>query len=93
MYSRLTMAEQRRQRVIQPVASPIRKAGKRRGSSSSDEAKIGGITPAVFSFSGRCELSPCEHPVADLALGILDQQPALRALDEHDERDHDNGQG
>ena len=28
------------------------------GTSSSDEAKIGGMTPAVFSFSGRCELSP-----------------------------------
>ena len=29
-----------------------------------------------------------EHAVADLALGILDQQPALRALHEHDEGDH-----
>ena len=28
------------------------------GSSSIEEAKIGGITPAVFSFSGRCVLSP-----------------------------------
>jgi hypothetical protein len=28
------------------------------GSSSSDEAKIGGITPAVFSLSGRCDVSP-----------------------------------
>ena len=28
------------------------------GRSSSDEAKIGGMTPAVFSFSGRCEESP-----------------------------------
>ena len=28
------------------------------GSSSSDEAKIGGMTPAVLSFSGRCEVSP-----------------------------------
>ena len=31
-----------------------------------------------------------EHPVADLALGILDQQAALRALHEHDEGDHDD---
>jgi hypothetical protein len=23
-----------------------------------DEAKIGGITPAMFNFSGRCELCP-----------------------------------
>src|ERR1041384_1109761 len=29
-----------------------------------------------------------EHLVADLALGILDQQPALCALHEYDERDH-----
>ena len=28
------------------------------GSSSSDEAKIGGMTPEVLSFSGRCEVSP-----------------------------------
>ena len=25
------------------------------GTSSSDDAKIGGMTPAVFSFSGRCD--------------------------------------
>ena len=28
------------------------------GSSSSEEAKIGGMTPEVLSFSGRCEVSP-----------------------------------
>ena len=28
------------------------------GSRSSDEAKIGGMTPDVLSFSGRCEVSP-----------------------------------
>ena len=28
------------------------------GSSSSEEAKIGGITPAVLSFSGRNEVWP-----------------------------------
>ena len=28
------------------------------GSSSSDEAKIGGMTPEALSFSGRCEASP-----------------------------------
>jgi hypothetical protein len=46
----------------------------------------------VFSFSGRNEVFALEHPVADLALGILDEQPALRALHEHDERDHDDRQ-
>ena len=34
---------------------------------------------------------PLEHLVANLALRILDQQPALRALHEHDEGDHDDG--
>ena len=29
------------------------------GISSSDEAKIGGMTPAVLSLSGRCERSCC----------------------------------
>ena len=28
------------------------------GISSRELAKIGGITPAVFNFIGRCELSP-----------------------------------
>ena len=58
------------------------------GSNSSDEAKIGGITPEVLSFSGRCDGLAAEHPIADLALGILHQQAALRALHEHDEGDH-----
>ena len=31
-----------------------------------------------------------EHPVANLALGILDDDPALRALEEHDGGDHRN---
>ncbi len=38
------------------------------GRSSSEDAKIGGMTPEVLSLSGRCEESPSEHPVADLAL-------------------------
>jgi hypothetical protein len=29
------------------------------GMRSSDEAKIGGITPAVLIFRGRCERSAC----------------------------------
>ena len=39
------------------------------GSSSSEEAKIGGMTPAVFSFSGRKRTLPLVHLVADLARG------------------------
>jgi hypothetical protein len=34
------------------------------GISSSDEAKIGGITPDVLIFSGRCERSACICPRA-----------------------------
>jgi hypothetical protein len=51
-----------------------------------DEAKIGGITPAMLSLSGRCELWPAVDLVADLALGVVDQDLALPALDEHHER-------
>jgi hypothetical protein len=58
------------------------------GSSSSEEAKIGGMTPAVLSLSGRCEVSPLRHPVALLALGILDEEAPLGPLHEHDEGDH-----
>src|SRR3546814_1420831 len=39
------------------------------GISSSEEAKIGGMTPAVLIFSGRCELSPCIMPWAVWRLG------------------------
>ena len=56
------------------------------GISSSDEAKIGGITPAVLSLIGRCERSCC-IPRDGLPLGILDQHPALRPLHEADEQD------
>ena len=57
------------------------------GNISSDDAKIGGITPAVFTLSGRCERLAAVHLPADHALGVLDRDPALRALEEHDDRD------
>ena len=57
------------------------------GSSSSEEAKIGGMTPDVLILSGRCEAFAAVHAVADLTLRILHQNPALRALHEDDERD------
>jgi hypothetical protein len=68
----------------QKAAPPCRKPATVCGSSSSDEAKIGGMTPEVLSFSGRCEVA-LEHAVADLALRILDQQAALRAFEEDDQ--------
>jgi hypothetical protein len=33
-----------------------------------------------------------EHPIANLPLGILDQQTALSAFKKHDDRDHDDRQ-
>ena len=62
------------------------------GSSSSDEAKIGGITPDGVQLQRQVRRVALEHAVADLALGILDQQSALRALEEHDGRNHHHGQ-
>ncbi len=62
------------------------------GSSSSDEAKIGGMTPEELSFKGRCEAVALEHAVADLALGVLDQQPPLRPLHEDDGADDEEHQ-
>jgi hypothetical protein len=43
-----------------------------------DEAKIGGITPAMLSLSGRNELWPLVDLVADLSLGVIDQDLAHR---------------
>ena len=39
------------------------------GSNSSEEAKIGGITPALFSLSGRCEASPWNMRLPTWRLG------------------------
>ena len=39
-------------------AAPCAKLATVVGSSSSEEAKIGGMTPEVLSFSGRNELCP-----------------------------------
>jgi len=46
------------------------------------EAKIGGITPAIFSFSGRCELCP-HKPCYHLPLGVIHQNLALSTFDIH----------
>ena len=66
------------------LAKPASVAGR----SSSDDAKIAGITPDGVELQRQVRRIALEHPVADLALRILDQQPALRALDEDDQRDH-----
>ena len=40
------------QRIESPVENQLTTVA---GSRMIDEAKIGGITPAMFSFSGRCD--------------------------------------
>ena len=56
------------------------------------EAKMIGITPAVFTRSGMCVLAPPYIAPADDALGVLHRDLArgLRHHDDHrDDRDHD----
>ena len=62
------------------------------GSSSSELAKIGGITPAVLILSGRWLRSACIMPFWRGTLGILDQQASLRPLHEADEQDQPHDQ-
>ena len=59
----------RRRRVLAEVWK-VTKARRRR--SSMDEAKIGGMTPEVFSFSGRNEVCP-EHAVCRPGASIGDR--------------------
>jgi len=41
--------------VSQPGPEPALKLATVVGSNNNDDAKIGGMTPEVFSLSGRCE--------------------------------------
>ena len=43
------------QRIASPVVNQLTTVA---GSRMIDDAKIGGITPDMFSFSGRCEVWP-----------------------------------
>ena len=45
------------------------------------------MTPEVLSFNGRCEVSPPNIRLPTLALRVLHQDAALRALHEDDEGD------
>ena len=78
--------------VSQPGPCPAAKLATVIGSSSSEEAKIGGMTPDGVELQRQVRGIALEHAVADLALRILDQQPALRPLDEHDDGDDDDRQ-
>ena len=67
------------------------------GSSSSDEAKIGGITPEVLSLSGRCEDWPSNIRLPTWRLGYwisrrrcARSMNTMKAID--DDRHHDDGE-
>ncbi len=55
--------------VSQPGPEPALKLATVVGSSSSEEAKIGGITPEVLSLSGRCEDWPSNMRLPTWRLG------------------------
>src|SRR5665213_4541086 len=55
--------------VSQPGPEPALKLATVVGSSSSDDAKIGGITPEVLSLSGRCEDWPSNMRLPTWRLG------------------------
>ena len=50
-----------------------------------DEAKIGGITPEMLIFRGKCELCPPYTLLADYSFCILNGNPALRGLTKNNE--------
>ena len=60
------------------------------GNVRTDDAKITGITPLVFTRKRKVRRLSTKDTTADDALGVLNGNPALPALHEHDERD--NGQ-
>ena len=53
-----------------------------------DDAKIGGITPAVLTFRGRWVLCPPYMRPPDDALGVLDRDPPLSPFDVNDRPHH-----
>ena len=59
------------------------------GNSSSEEAKIGGMTPEVLILSGRCEASPPYMRLPTWRLGYCTHNSSLRGLDEDHDRHHD----
>ena len=70
---------------------PMRRLEQRRaivaGNARMDDAKMTGMTPPVFTFSGMCVLDPPYMPAADDALGVLHRDPPVAALDEDDRAD------
>ena len=62
------------------------------GNARIDEAKMTGMTPPVFTFSGMCVLDPPYIRRPDHALGVLHRHPPVAALDEDDRRDDDHHQ-
>ncbi len=62
------------------------------GISSSDEAKIGGMTPGGVELDRQVAALLLHRPARRLALGILHQHAALGALHEADEQDEADDQ-
>ncbi len=88
---RPAVAELRRQPLVSHSGpSPALKLATVVGSSSSDEAKIGGITPEVLSLSGRCEDCPSNIRLPTWRFGYWISRRRCGALHEHDEGDHDD---
>ena len=71
------------------------------GSSSSEEAKIGGITPALLSLSGRCEASPWNMRLPTCRFGYctssrrcarsMNTITAITTIAMHQQRDDERG--
>ena len=57
------------------------------GNARIDDAKMTGMTPPVFTFSGMCVLEPPYIRRPDHALRVLHRDPPVAALDEDDRRD------
>ena len=57
------------------------------GSSSSEDAKIRRDHTRSVELQRQMRGIALEHAVSDLTLRILDQKPALRPLDKHDQCD------
>jgi hypothetical protein len=53
-----------------------------------DAAKMTGMTAGHVHAQRQVGLAAAAHAAADHALGVLDRDPPLALLDEHDRRDH-----
>ena len=81
----------------QPGPVPGEKLARVTGRSRSDDAKIGGMTPDVFSLSGRCEESPWNMRLPICRFGYwMSRRRCARSTKtmtrDHDQRDDDHAE-